>query len=122
MMRYINMIGKMKIQWLPVLFLATILFSCADRKENFLVEYADVRCQYQQVDDSLSAAIQAGTADLQKRKIEIEKKFAELSNPYHEKIQLLNDEIKQVQQEYMTAYRKSRITDSASFREKKIVL
>jgi chromosome segregation ATPase len=92
-----------------------ILISCADKKQEWFKNYAQTKCAYQTEQEKIKAdsikQISGLIADIEKTK----KELAVFCSSYENKLAALNEQTKDVQKEYMRAYRKAEEIQSAKF-------
>lgn len=90
-----------------VVVLSVILMGCQNKKENWLRDYAQTKFAYQQVQQTMNddSVKQIASTVLEKEKCLHE--LALLSEQFNKAIEFLNQEIKQEQDKFVQAYRKT---------------
>lgn len=91
------------------------LISCADKKQEWLKNYAQTKCAYQMEQEKIKADSVKQTSNLIAEMEKTKKELAKFCLPFENKLIALNGQIKDVQKEYMKSYRKAEEAQSSKF-------
>jgi hypothetical protein len=105
----------MKFQLVRIVFLLFILTSCADKKAQWLEQYAQTKCAYQTEEDKIKSDSIEQIPSLIAERLKLQEQLSIITTPFEKKIEELNEEIKEAQREYMKSYRKAEEAQNAKF-------
>lgn len=105
----------MKFHLVGIYFLICALTSCADKKTQWLEQYAQTKCAYQTEAEKIKADSVLQIPSLLTEKEKLQEQSLVISAPFEKKIEELNEEIKEAQREYMKAYRIAEQAQNAKF-------
>lgn len=95
----------MRIWTAGIYCLLFVLYSCADKKEDWLQKYAQTKCAYQNEEDKINADSIAKISSLIAEMEKLQKQLTFITSPCDKRIKELNEEIQNAQKDYMKAYR-----------------
>lgn len=105
----------MKFQLVGTACLLLALISCADKKEEWLKNYAQTKCAYQNEEDKIKTDSIEQVSSLIAERAKLQEQVSIITAPFEKKIVGLNEGIKEAQREYMKSYRKAEEAQNAKF-------
>jgi hypothetical protein len=105
----------MKFQLIGICLLLFALTSCADKKAQWLEQYAQTKCAYQTEVEKVKVDLIAQIPSLLAEKEKLLEQLLFISAPFEKKTKELNEGIKEAQREYMKAYRIAEQAQNAKF-------
>jgi hypothetical protein len=92
-----------------------MLASCADKKNEWLKQYAQTKCAYQTEQDIIKADSIEQVSSLVADRLKLQEQLSIIAAPFEKKIVELNEEVKKVKREYMKSYRMAEEAQNAKF-------
>ena len=105
----------MKFQLIGICLLLFAFTSCADKKAQWLEQYAQTKCAYQTEVEKVKVDSIAQIPSLLAEKEKLLEQLLFISAPFEKKTKELNEGIKEAQREYMKAYRIAEQAQNAKF-------